>query len=90
MVETLNSPNNNSRHFISRVGYLHDLAKAGILKMVYLASELMTADTLTKPQHGAQFVQHVVSMMGLRWFNQFKTALLATLKRTGKMLTTGQ
>ena len=87
MVETLNSPNNNSRHFICRVGYLHDLWKAGILKMIYLATELMTADTLTKPQHGRVFKQHIVSMMGLKWFNKFEAALRAELKRTGKILT---
>lgn len=46
LVETLNSLNNNSRNFISRVSYLHDLAKAGILKMIYLASELMTSPNM--------------------------------------------
>lgn len=58
-----NAPNNNSRHFIARVEYLHSLALAVILLVLYLATAAMTADVRTKPQHGIQKRNKSVSVL---------------------------
>ena len=41
--------------------------------MIYKATALMTADVLTKPQHGAQYDTHTAVLMGLAWFSIFGT-----------------
>ena len=74
LVKESNGPTNNSRHFIARISYLHNLVLTGVLVILYLATGLMTADVLTKPQHGKEFLKHIHSMMGLQHERHFPKA----------------
>ena len=75
LVDKMTSPNNQSRHFISKIAFLNDLQKRGILLLIYKATELMTADVLTKPLHGFVYKKHTAVLLGLIWFITFKRLL---------------
>lgn len=65
MVET-DSKNKRSKHILSKITYAKELHKFGILSVEYMNTMNMVADLLTKPLHGAPFVGHRNSMMGMK------------------------
>jgi hypothetical protein len=48
------------------------MQESSVIDIVYLSTDEMTADVLTKPLHGYFFTKHVCKMMGLKWRNKFR------------------
>jgi hypothetical protein len=57
-----------SKHLMTKITYLQWVKSSGALEVVHLATELQTADVLSKPLQGAAHQTHVDNMMGHQWW----------------------
>lgn len=62
-----NPSNKRSAHMTSKLRYVEDQIKNGSLVVEHVATEMLSADLLTKPLQGQLFVEHRDCMMGGRW-----------------------
>ena len=60
-----------SKHLLTKLTYIKNMQENSVIKIVYLSTDNMTADVLTKPLHGFFFTKHVRNMMGLKWSGKF-------------------
>jgi hypothetical protein len=58
-----------SKHMLTKINYLRELKKLGIITAEYLGTDLMTSDLLTKTLQGTPFATHRDNLPGLHWNN---------------------
>ena len=54
-----------SKHLLTKLTYIVDQIRDQIIKMVYVSTDNMVADVLTKPLFGSIFYKHISKLMGL-------------------------
>jgi hypothetical protein len=67
-----NPSNKRSAHMTAKLRYVEDQIRNGSLVVEHVGTALLSADLLTKPLQGQQFVEHADSMMGGKWRDKFK------------------
>ena len=60
-----------SKHILTKLTYIKSMQDSSVIDIVYLSTDDMTADVLTKALHGFFFNKHVWNMMGLKWRGKF-------------------
>jgi len=52
-----------SKHILVKISYIRELIATGVLTALYLDTDNMIGDVLTKPKQGEAFVRHIASIM---------------------------
>ena len=60
-----------SKHILTKLTFIKSMQESGAIDIVYLRTDDMTADVLTKALHGFFYTKHVTEMMGLKWRAKF-------------------
>jgi hypothetical protein len=65
IMTTSDSKYKNSKHLLTRICFAKQAHRQGIFGVEYTKTDLMWADTLTKPLHGSKHVDHRSKVLGL-------------------------
>ena len=75
IVETIKNPN-KTKHIIRIIEFLREKVNEGIIKLIFIPSELNVADVLTKPLWEDQFNHHINVLMNGFNGNEIATTYL--------------
>jgi hypothetical protein len=56
-----------SKHMLTKINYLRDLKRMGIITATHLGTDEMTSDLQTKALQGTIFIKHRDNLQGLQW-----------------------
>jgi ribonuclease HI len=66
----------HSKHILTKITFIRSTQLSGAIDLVYLNTEDMTADVLSKALHGFSFNRHISSMMGLALEMKFRAIVV--------------
>mmetsp|Transcript_19967 Transcript_19967/g.33422 ORF Transcript_19967/g.33422 Transcript_19967/m.33422 type:complete len:532 (-) Transcript_19967:698-2293(-) len=75
LVVTQTGRQKQTKHLLTKIGFVRDLVTSGAVIVEYLSTLKMIADMLTKPLQGPQFRAHRNTMMGLIFIHLFMSGV---------------